>query len=700
MFRNSLPLLFLALFAACGGSGQPLDADFGGGTIETTVGPGGATIAGLGGTALGGFSLEIPAGALQRLVRLKIKVGTDIDLPGSVAAAVPISIEATPDPGALTIAAKLTMAFDLPQGRLAADLFVAGRQSTPSLAGGRGTRIRPGLAAELGSYDQRLRIFRADVGSLSDLQVRRATDPRLVDDANALVTLALNSLDRLTDESIAKADRQLAAALTADPFFPAARVLRAVTRVLVVGNDRTETGPGLSSIGEAVTRAGLDLRSRSLLRRIVDDVWPVRATPGRDVPTPGAVLEMLQTRLRPALEAGLVDLAFVPPQNQLVLRLPGPIGGLAGKREIDAADFFFLRAGFAFSLYLLDALEDLDLTVDVKYLVSSASSLDDLADLLVRFPEFARLRARPAERTVDHLVEAMFAMREAIKLLNAETDAQNDDLIVFSSSFDAGKRDRWQGNFAGLLGSLLGGDAHPLVRAGEKALPIDLVALRTGLDVRGLLPTIAKYEPLAGTGADPTFGGLFPGLTQDGAARLFHLVNRFALAQIAITIDGDTRDWPAAAEALRPVDASGDSGEVRDLDLARVFLGLTGDDLVCRLSLASGSFRYDANRTAVWGFDLRPQRERPAQGGPSIQVLVEMTASGPRLTVRRDGKLIAVDHSVAVSKGELELALDRFDLFEPDEPTRDRVLRVFSAGAESKGAKRGGDQTRRILLRL
>ena len=115
-----------------------------------------------------------------------------------------------------------------------------------------------------------------------------------------------------------------------DPFFPAARVLRAVTRVLVVLNDRESRGVGLQSLGEAASAFGLDLPARSVLRRIVTGDWPSKLTPSQLAPTAADVLELLRTRLRPALMASLGDLEFVPPHGGVTIT-PSASGASSGR---------------------------------------------------------------------------------------------------------------------------------------------------------------------------------------------------------------------------------------------------------------------------------------------------------------------------------------------------------------------------------
>lgn len=695
--KPSLLILFTyLLLAGCGSNDSPVQANLGTDEINTAVGPGGATVRGTG--ALAGLLIEVPPGALRQLVQLKIAVGEELALPGTVGAAEALMITAVPDPGALLLPFKISMEIGFPATRDPADLLVAGQVSVPTVDGRAVTRL--GLAAELGAYDESRRRFTAEIGRMAPLQVRYTSAERLIDDANALVGLALDSFDRLTDESLLAADLQLASALKADPFFPAARVLRAISRVLVVGNDRQQRGPGLQSIGDAAVATGLDLQRRSLLRRIIDADWPSRLMPPSSAPQAADVWEMLQAQLRPALEQGLLDLAFVPPHTELAIALPSALTALPGTRQIDAADLSFLRSLFAFGLYSIDALEDVEWTTDPAFWSSAAAATATPEELLARFPSVGKRLAPPSSSTQDHLVEAMTILVEGYRQLNLESDDQGDDLVVFSSSFGAEKRDRWQNSLQQALESLLQQGPRPLLVDRHGVVNLDLAALRTGIDARSLAPALFGFAPLAGTLPDPSLGGLLPTRTQDGATRLFHLENRFTLPAAAIVIDGDPTDWPSHAEALLPEDVAGDSGNMSGLDLGQVFLARSGDDLLCRLSLARGSFELRDDRTAVYGLQIHSQRQRPAAGGPGLLFAVEMTSAGAEVTVRRDGQLIAVRHAVAVAGAHLELALNRFDLFEPDEPVRDRIVRAFSSGFDSSGAAPRGDRTRAISTRF
>ena len=86
MFRPLCFAVLCGLVSGCGSGRSPIDGRLGESRIARTVGPGGAVLRGSGGSDLEGFVLEIPEGALERLVEIVVDAGTDIQLAGSSAA--------------------------------------------------------------------------------------------------------------------------------------------------------------------------------------------------------------------------------------------------------------------------------------------------------------------------------------------------------------------------------------------------------------------------------------------------------------------------------------------------------------------------------------------------------------------------------------------------------------------------------------
>lgn len=695
MSRNLLPALaFVFLVAGCGSSEDPIDAEFGTGTLTASVGPGGGVLRGRGATELNGFALEVPAGALRELVQVEVRLGDALDLPGTEAVAPGVRVSVNPDPGPLLRPAILRMPVRLPVDRDSGDLLVAG--SVPSWAAGSAVGA-VGLAAKDGSYDTDLQVFTTTLGQLTDHQVRITSEPRQGADARAFRDLAIDALRRQTDAGLIEADQHLAAAIQADPYDPDVRLLRAMSRVLVLANDRRDDGPGIDSVGEAMTAWGLDLRSRSLLRRFVDNDWPRVFAPLPNRPAIADLVAFLQTTLRPAMAAGLRDLQFVPSQRVLALELPTVLAPwFPGLTEFDAADTLFLSSFFEFTGYVLDGLEDLDTDMDIGEFLASPTSI---AVLLARYPGLGRQIQAPGDATRASFQRGGRFLELALDALRGEADDQSDDLVTFPDEATAAEIDQLTANLNGLVASFASrGSSHPLLYRDREALEVDLSVVASGLDYRSFLPGFSRCDPIAGSLTDPTAGGLFPGLDQDAATRWFGFVTEGSMLQASIVIDGDFRDWPATTEQLLPRDPSGDAA-LLDFDLERLWVArTTGGDLCCRLSLAGGSFLAVAGRQGLYGIELQGQADVPAVVAPVVRLTISVSEDGPALSLVVDGEPIEIESRVAAQGSEIEFSVPRDVLFPAGEPLRSRVLRAFSEARDQVGTTVARDATRWVVL--
>ncbi|MHC4079146.1 MAG: hypothetical protein ACYST0_11980, partial [Planctomycetota bacterium] len=458
---------------------------------------------------------------------------------------------------------------------------------------------------------------------------------------------------------------------------------------------------GLDSVGEALNAAGLDVRSMSLLERAVAGVWPRVPPQPPGGPAASDVLAVFTSRLRPALLLALEDLAYVPAASDLTVTLPQLLTSVAGVREVDAADICFLRATLALTVFTLDFLADLDLdSVDLEDLTSALGQARSAQANLARHEKFGRLRTQPGDPTLAAAAEGMSALAQGFTLLAGETDPQQNDLLVFGAAFGAARQGRWHDNLQNLLASLLQPGPRTVTLEQHGALQVDLLAplASGGLDPRRLMPAFHKFLPLAGSLQDPALGGLLPGLSQDNATGLFGLSSKHDLMQVNVVIDGDVSDWPQASEALLPRDAAGEITVLDALDLRSVYLGRTGDDVVFRLTLHAGSFRWRQNRAQAYGILIDDLRDHP--GGHTTRIRVTMAQTGPTVEVRRRGKVVAVRSNVALAGRDLEFAVHRADLFDPDDPVRDRIVRAFSVGLDTVRGIGERDVTRRIATQL
>src|SRR5690606_22666471 len=254
------------------------------------------------------------------------------------------SIRTEPDPGPLLEPATIALGIELPEFVRPDDLVIVSRPpaTEPTAIVDHAGRI--GVLSESVAYDPASRQVLAQVRSIVGFQLRRAETPRLADDALRLVSLGFDALVRSTDAALLDADQLFAQAQAADPFQPAANLFRALSRVLVVLNDRTDTGPALDSIGDAAQRLGLDVRARSLLSRARAGDWPRDLVVPAAAPSSREVIALLQSRLRPALLLALRDLDRVPVSTELIVRMPATAGPLQGDRELDAADVLLFRS--------------------------------------------------------------------------------------------------------------------------------------------------------------------------------------------------------------------------------------------------------------------------------------------------------------------------------------------------------------------
>lgn len=698
--RTPLPLLLLALLAlpGCGGGGSPIQADLGGGEeTRIQVGPAGGLIRGEG--PLAGFELDIPEGALGQLSIMSLSTGPEIELLESRAVTPAAQISLEPDPGPLRKPATLRWRLDWPAIRPVGDLLVAG---TVPIAGASapGDRRTPGLAAALGSYDRDLRTFSCQIGQLSSMQVRAALQQRSLEDSAQLLGLALAELGRGTDAGLAAAEQRLNEALRADPFYPEGRFLRALTRLAVRLNARDDTGAGIDSLGEVLQAYGLDVASRSLLQRALSDDWPARLRPIPDPPEPELVVRFLQVEFGTAALGALVDLNYVPAGLSFELDLPAGLVGLAGLREIDTADHLLLRGACAALLGGLSQVRSLNLAVSPRPFTGAEPRPQDPGTWLAAEPGFGRPDQDLSVQAKAEWARALGDLRAGLRALMAEEDAQDDDLLVFTPGFTRAEQERFLANLDALFVSLREGLAQSLSLGARGSLAVDLSRLLgADFDPRAGFPAFAGFLPLAGSLGDATLGGVFPSLTQDRAADLYHLANRHRLEVVAgLSIDGRPGDWPAAAAALQPKDPNGDADALSGLDLRDIYLGLSGDELVFRLDLYRGEFGDVGGQTNVYGLEIRPVDDPGLPPGQPHRIEVQVQQQSYQLTARRLGVEVPVRARLATEGTVLEVAVNRFDLLPPDEPRRDWILKAFASGLDAAGSTEELDQTRRVLV--
>jgi hypothetical protein len=700
------PLALLAALAValtgCG-SDSPVDRQLGEGRISAQVGPGGAVLRGDAGTPLEGFRLEIPEGALTRLIAVTVEAGTPIDVPGSAPASAPFAIRVEPDPGVLLRPAELRLGMTLARSQTPSDLFIAGRPSGDRADPLDPTTARQTILADRGIYDEEARLYVAGIRQLGDLQARIATARRLTGDAIELTQLGYESLFRLTDVGLEQADATFAEAQRADPFSGEANLFRAISRVLVVANARDDDTAVLDSVGEALQALGLDVANLSLAERFRTDVWPVRWWVPQGAPRIPALVELLRVRVRPALGLALLDLDRVPATTSLTLTLPEAVPDRPGVRELDATDVAAFRALLTGALFAIDHLADFDLDFDLALVAPRDGEPLGLEGLLDRHAGLGRLLRAPAARTDRALMAFLELLREAFDALVGEDDDQADDLVLFPSDFTAADVDRWDTNLDAVLGSFAEG-AERRYATGDAS---GTLSIRWGgpwraglLSPRDLAPQFFRFLPVAGTLPDPTAAGALPGLTQDRATDVFGLVDIHSMPRLPIVADGFLGDWAASAEALVPADPVGDvlTSTVTSVDLWQVWCADTPDEIAFRLGVADGPIAFDPNQEAVYAVLLRVVG--PDSFGSSIQIEVHPSAAGFELRAFRDGAVRAVRSAVAARGSDVEFTVNRYDLLDPDEVPVDRAVEAFTSVRAVSTGEVVGDTARSFVIRF
>jgi hypothetical protein len=699
----------LALFAALAatltgcGSDSPVDRQLGEGRISAQVGPSGAVLRGDAGTPLEGFRLEIPEGALTRLIAITVEAGTPIDVPGSEPASAPFAMRVEPDPGVLLRPAELRLGMQLARSRAPGDLFIAGRPSADRSSPLDAATVRQTILADVGTYDDEANLYTAAIRQLGDLQARIATERRLTEDAIELTQLGYESLFRLTDVGLVQADATFAEAQRADPFAGEANLFRAISRVLLIANARDDDSSNVDSIGEALQTLGLDVASLSLAERFRADLWPARWWIPEGGPQVSALVEMLRVRVRPALVLALLDLDRVPATTSLSLTLPEAVPDRAGVRELDATDVVAFRAALVGAMFAIDHLADFDLDFDLSLLAPRDGEPTSLEDLLATHVGLGRILRAPLARTDRTLTAFLELLREAFDALVGEDDDQADDIVLFPEGFVAADVDRWDTNLEAVLASFAG-DVERRYTTGTATgtLPIRLGGpWRAGLlSPRGLAPQFFRFLPVAGTLPDPTAAGALPGLSQDRATDVFGLVDLHAMPRLPIVADGFLGDWAPSAEALVPADPIGDvlASTVTSVDLWQVWCADTPDEIAFRIGVADGPIAFDPNQEAVYAVLLRVVG--PDALGRSIQIEVHPTAAGFDLFAFRDGVARTVRSAVGARGSDVEFTVNRFDLLDPDEVPADRAVEAFTSVRDVATGEVVGDTARSFVIRF
>ncbi len=217
-------------------------------------------------------------------------------------------------------------------------------------------------------------------------------------------------------------------------------------------------------------------------------------------------------------------------------------------------------------------------------------------------------------------------------------------------------------------------------------------------DVRAALPAFLGYLPLAGTLADPTFGGVFPTLTQVDATQLLGGFDRRPMAHAQVVADGNFADWAQIPGLLDPADPRGDASGGRRLgvDIEQVAFTLGTTALAFRVTVADGEIALRPQHATAFVMRLRDVGR--SHLSETVRVEVVLQTGAPLVRVFLRGDQIPTPATAVAAGSDLEVAVDRALL---DDAIDLAQSRVFDVRSEDFDLSTGGvvrDGVRGVIL--
>jgi len=708
--RFLLSLLPLALIlTACSGSDHGAT---GAGSVAATIGPSGGVIKGPAQTELEGVIVTIPAGAFAAIHEVVLESAPGLTFPGAVPVGTALRLRVSPDPGLLALPLTVRVRVSLPAFLPSNDLRLLVGSQTVSLSGQlQPMTVRPGSG---GVITGNRKFFTGSTLRTGVMQAFRSERSRKPKDANKLLNLGLTELGKGRLASIGRAGFWFESGLEADPFASDLRFLAGLSRLLRLLSSEDDGTSSIDSIGEALRRMGFTLSNRGLYSRLIEGDWNLQFAPEVGAPQMSELVDFLDRRALPELAAIQRDLAFVG--DDVHLRLDMSLYGQAflGGREVDLGEVDSVRAFVAGLSFVVQHLERYDLDADIRSIHDKLQGGGTLQSLLGAFPKLATARVSPRSTEASALYDFLYLQREAMLSILRETDDQRDDLLVFANWFDKNSRDEVFNLSEQALDSLARGfRIRTRMPRTNEFLLVDLRAFFSNkhFSPRDLLPEISGNDLIGPKIPDPSVGGLLPTLTAEQVTQDLELPTRAKLTSATIRIDGAFGDWPSQSEVLLPADPQGDAhnqGKLPAIDLHRVYLARSGDQLAVRVTLADGNPRPGTGFATLYRITLE-DRAGKGRAASRRELLVDLGTTRARAWLLEPselpGKLDTTGPGVPGTRStEIPVALGSlgFELAAPlasfGTPPRERVLEVRSSSLDRSRGTAGGDGTRRVFL--
>jgi len=694
----------LALFSGCGGgsNGVPVPSK-----AVARIGPAGGRLRGPTGSRLQGVEVRIPQGALTKFVAITLELAPDLSHPAGAPVSIAVKLTTDDDPGLLLDNLEIRIPVVVDRFVKSDDLMLLVSKQIDVFGGASQTIAVPGApAAGLVRNEQ---AYEGLARRFASYQVFRTHEERKLLDAAALIARAFDELGKRTNNSLHDAGLILREALKADPFSDEARFFAAVLRLADLLNDRSDSSPAIDSFGELLEDFGLDLASKSLLRRVVESDFESRLKLPHATPTQAQIAGFFESVAIPELRAIRFDLAEV--SEQLVARrsLPDFGFGFIGEREFDLGDVNAFETLVTGLLFAVDVFASLDADVDLAAVLRGTKYDRSVEGLLARYSELGKRRAARLDRAGFWLDRAFTHVIDGFLSIENESDDQSDDFLVIDPTMGFQEREQFLDRMRRFRSSLR--DPGPQEfrqygRRGTVAISLYSWFRASGLDVRAMLPQFLLSFPRGETLPDPTFGGLFPAMTLDEAISRGGLPNSATLVDATIAIDGKRGDWPAEAEVLRPRDEIDDANGPERLaafDGTALFLARSGQNLAVRLDLADGDPAVRQGIAHVYGIRIRdvsgagPSFEAFATTSPLSAWLVDSAKLPDPLATGPSGVGTRID--MAFGPGTVELAIPLSQL-RRTLGARKRVVEFFTLALDENDGTAAQDASRMVLIEL
>jgi len=664
-------------------------------------------------TELEGVIITIPAGAFTALHEVVLESAPGLTYPRAVPTGTAMRLRVSPDPGLLSIPITVRARVSLPSFLPASELrLLTGTQSVDLRGVPQPITVRPGL--DQGAITGNRKFFTGSTLRTGVYQVFRSASERKPADARKLMAIGLGELGKGRLASIRRAGSWFESGLEVDPFASDLQFLSGLSRLLLLLTSEDDGTSSIDSIGEALRRVGFSLGNKGLYARLVEGDWNLPFAPqigGARLPD---VLDYLTRRAVPELAAIQRDLARVG--DDVNLRLDMSLYGqpMLGSREVDLGEVDSVRAFVDGLAFVAQFFTRFDLDADIRSVDERLRKGGTLQSLLAAFPKLGTARVRVGDPEIESLHEFFRHGREALLSILREADDQRDDLLVLANWFDASSRQELLDLFEQALDNLRTANRirTRMPGTGEFVL-VDLRALLDNkkLSPRALLPEVSGNDLLGPKVPDPSVGGLMPTLTAEQITQGLELPTRATLASAAIRIDGSFGDWPSQSEVLLPADPRGDAknqGKLPAIDLHRVFLARSGDQLAVRVQLADGNPRPSTGFATIYRIVLE-DRNGKDRATSRRELLVDLGTTHARAWLFEPsdlpGRLDASGPGVPGTRAtEIPVALGSlgFELAAPlsafGTPPRERVLQVRSSSLDRSRGTAGGDGTRRVFL--